>query len=52
MNSMMILEWLGIIVLVGLVVFWAFKGQGATQCCSGCETCPLQKRCEQPKMKA
>lgn len=43
---MVIFEWIGIIILAGLVVIWSFKRKETGQCCSGCETCPLQKRCE------
>jgi hypothetical protein len=43
---MVVLEWLGITILAILIVLWSFKGKKKEQCCSGCETCPLQKRCE------
>ncbi|MCL6590043.1 MAG: FeoB-associated Cys-rich membrane protein [Firmicutes bacterium] len=36
------LQWLGITLLAGLIIWWNFKRKKTGSCCSGCESCPLK----------
>lgn len=45
---MVILEWLGIIILAVGIIYWSLKAKESQKCCPGCESCPLQNKCEKP----